>query len=321
MKGNTMSKPHKHKKGKVIKRIFIGISIFAGILLLVIGGYVYGVLGSAQRAAKTAFAPLKTTNTQKTTSNLKELKPFSILLLGVDTRDNNLAGRSDSMIVATINPNSQKTTLVSIPRDTFVPDVSINKINSAYADNGAQGAIDSVNKLLNIKIDHYMTINFEGLTQLVDAVGGINVNSDIDFTTSHTVKAQGNVDYHFNKEMNHLNGEKALAYSRERYNDPSGDYGRQNRQVQIVNAILAKSKSMQTLTNYNDLFNILGTNIKTDLSWNNLKVLFNEYRPAFNSFSNTGLKGEGKMINNLSYQVVPESETTRVHNIISAQLK
>lgn len=316
-----MSKPHKHKKGKVIRRIFIGISIFTDIALLVIGGYIYGIMGSAQRAAKTAFAPLKTTNTQKTTNNLKELKPFSILLLGVDTRDNNLAGRSDTMIVATINPNLQKTTLVSIPRDTFVPNVSINKINSAYADNGAQGAIDSVNNLLNIKIDHYMTINFEGLTQLIDSIGGITVNSDIDFTTSHTVKAQGNVDYHFNKGLNHLNGEKALAYSRERYNDPSGDYGRQRRQVQVVNAILAKSKSTKTLTNYNDLFNILGNNIKTDLSWNNMKVLFNEYRPAFNSFSNTGLKGDGKIINNLSYQIIPKSEIKRVNDIISSQLK
>lgn len=316
-----MSKPHKHKKGKVIRRIFIGISIFTGIALLVICGYIYGIMGSAQRAAKTVFAPLKTTNTQKTTNNLKELKPFSILLLGVDTRDNNLAGRSDTMIVATINPNLQKTTLVSIPRDTFVPNVSINKINSAYADNGAQGAIDSVNNLLNIKIDHYMTINFEGLTQLVDTIGGITVNSDIDFTSSHTVKAQGNVDYHFNKGLNHLNGEKALAYSRERYNDPSGDYGRQRRQVQVVNDILAKSKSTKTLTNYTDLFNILGNNIKTDLSWSNMKVLFNEYRPAFNSFSNTGLKGDGKIINNLSYQIIPKSEIKRVNDIISSQLK
>lgn len=305
------------RKHKLTKRLFISIGVISAIIVLLVGGYIQGVLGAAHRASNNAFAPLKTTNSQKeTTTQIANNDPFTILLMGVDSRDANLSGRSDTMIVATINPKKKTTTLVSIPRDTYVDGTTINKLNSAYADGGAENTIKHINTLLNIKINHYATLNFQGLVQLIDSIGGISVQSPLEFTTSHTVEAQGNKDYHFVKGLNNLDGEKALAYSRERYNDPNGDYGRQGRQAQVIQAVLTKVKNVQSLNNYNDLFNILGNNVKTDLTWDNLKSLFTDYRGAFTTINSNVLQGEGQTINGLSYQIASKEEINRVHNVL-----
>lgn len=305
------------RKHKLTKRIFISIGVVSVIIVLLVGGYIYGVLGAAHRASNNAFAPLKTTNSQKeTTTQIANKDSFTILLMGVDSRDADLSGRSDTMIVATINPKKNTTTMVSIPRDTYVDGTTINKLNSAYADGGAENTIKHINTLLDIKINHYATLNFRGLVQLIDSIGGISVQSPLEFTTSHTVEAQGNKDYHFVKGFNNLDGEKALAYSRERYNDPSGDYGRQTRQAQVIQAVLTKVKNVQSLNNYNDLFNILGNNVKMDLTWDNLKSLFTDYRNAFTTFNSNVLQGEGKTINGLSYQIASKEEINRIHNVL-----
>lgn len=305
------------RKHKLTKRIFISIGVVSVVIVLLIGGYIYGVLGAAHRASDSAFVPLKTTDSQKeTTTQITNKDSFTILLMGVDSRDADLSGRSDTMIVATVNPKTNTTTMVSIPRDTYVEGTTINKLNSAYADGGAENTIKHINTLLDIKINHYATLNFRGLVQLIDSIGGISVQSPLEFTTSHTVEEQGNKDYHFVKGLNDLNGEKALAYSRERYNDPSGDYGRQARQAQVIQAVLTKIKNVKTLNNYNDLFNILGSNVKTDLSWDNFKSLFTDYRNAFTTFNSNVLKGDGQTINGLSYQIASKDEINRIHNVL-----
>lgn len=310
----------KRKSKKLFKRIILTL-VCSIVLLIAIGAiYFFGVLGSAKRAASSSFAPLKTTeNVNTAKNNLGQKKPFSLLIMGVDSRDQNLSGRSDTMIVATVNPK-KGITLVSIPRDTYVQGTSINKINSAYADGGAANAISHVNSLLNIKLQHYITINFDGLVELVNEVGGISVNSELDFTSSHTTQAQGNQNYHFSKGLNHLNGEQALAYSRERYNDPNGDYGRQMRQQQVIEALLKKLETAKTLTNYHTIFNVLSANVKTDFSWDSLNLLFKNYHQALGQTQSTTLKGSGQTINGLSYQIVAQPEIERVHDIIENQI-
>lgn len=310
------------RKHKILRNILIGLGVAFVVATLMIGGYIYGMLGSAHRASNNAFAPIKTTKSiEETKTQIKNKEPFTILIMGVDSRDNDVSGRSDTMIVATINPNNKTTSMVSIPRDTYVEGTTINKLNSAYADGGPENTINHINSLLNIKIDHYSTLNFNGLVQLVDAIGGISVVSNIEFESSHSVKEQGNKDYHFVKGVNQLDGEKALAYSRERYNDPNGDYGRQARQSQVIQAILNKIKNLNSLSNYDNLFNILGNNVKTDLTWSNFKSLFINYRSSFTSFKTDVLHGEGQMVNGFSYQIASNEEINRIHNILTESLK
>lgn len=131
-------------------------------------------------------------NTYKTVERIPVLKnhdsneAFSVLLLGIDNGDlnRNDVGRTDTMIVATVNPKNSQIKLVSIPRDTYVEIVGRSKkdkINHAYAFGGASMSIATVEKLLDIPIDYYVEMNLKGLKELVDAVGGIEVNNPFNF--------------------------------------------------------------------------------------------------------------------------------------------
>ncbi len=156
--------------------------------------------------------------------------------MGIDTGDLGRVdqGRSDTMMVATVSPEDQQTTIVSIARDTYVDIVghgTKDKINHAYAFGGPAMSMDTVQKYLDIPVDHYISINMAGLKELVDAVGGIEVNNDLTFS-------QDNYDFTIGKIT--LDGDQALAYSRMRHEDPNGDYGRQERQRKIVEELLRK---------------------------------------------------------------------------------
>ncbi|WP_317951459.1 LCP family glycopolymer transferase, partial [Rossellomorea marisflavi] len=145
--------------------------------------------------------------------------PFSVLLLGVDERAGD-KGRSDTMIVVTVNPHEKTTKMLSIPRDTLVDIVgrgTRDKINHAYAFGGVEMSMDTVEEFLDIPIDYYAKINMEGFKDIVNAVGGVTVNNDFTFSSG---------GYTFNEGQLSLNGEKALAYTRMRKQDPRGDFGR-----------------------------------------------------------------------------------------------
>lgn len=326
------SRNHRSNKSKKQrpKKKHLGLKIFLILLALIfVGGglYVYGFMSHAKESATEAFAPLKNTQDTKTaTAAIKAKKPFSVLIMGVDSRDENLVGRSDTMIVATINPTTKQTTLVSIPRDTYVTGVTINKLNSAYADGsvngsasgGAENAITAVNKLLDIKIDHYMTINWDGFEELVNAVGGVTVNSTLAFSQKAT---DSGPSYSFVKGENKINGAQALAFARMRHEDPQGDYGRQARQREVISAILRKMKSLNTLVSYKPILGALGNNVKTDLTWTQMQALFLNYRPALSKQVSDNLQGNGETIDGLSYQVASQAEITRVHDLLIGQLK
>src|SRR5699024_10998958 len=144
--------------------------------------------------------------------------------LGVDTGalGRTEKGRSDSMMVVTVNPQKEETTIVSLDRDIMADMLddgqTFDKMNHAYAYGGEELAMDAAEKLLDIPIDHFVTINMQGLRDLIDAVGGITVNNKIAFTLEGVRVPKGKVK---------LNGKNGLAYARMRKQDPDGDIGRQ----------------------------------------------------------------------------------------------
>ena len=206
-------------------------SIFA---ILVIGsfGYAFSIYANVKDTMDIAYTPvavetLRTTNTVSvadssdaadeesqaeaeamTPSELLEAgEPISILLLGVDTGylGRTEQGRSDSMVVITINPHTQKTTLLSIPRDTYTEIVgngTSDKINHAYAFGGTAMSINTVQQMLDIPIDFYVMVNMAGIQEIVDAVGGITVESPLAFNQN---------DFEFVEGTNQLDGEAALG--------------------------------------------------------------------------------------------------------------
>lgn len=310
-KNDNQKKPKKSKSRKIL------LSILTIVLLLITAGAAYGynIFRDAKKTANEFYTPSKNSNAdsvKKATEKISDKKPISILILGTDSRDEDLGGRSDTMIVATLNPQHKKTTLVSIARDTYVEGVSLNKINSAYADGGSDKAIEVVDNLLDIKLDHYVTMNFEGLKSLVDAVGGVEVKSNLNFSYD---------GHSFTEGVNTLNGDEALAYSRMRKEDPRGDYGRQIRQRQVITAVINKLKSPAALTSYKGVLSSLGNNVKTDISFDQLIKIAQNYNGAFDNVISDNLQGDGQMINGLSYQIVSEDELNRVKNLIKGELQ
>lgn len=253
---------------------------------------------------------------KKSQVNLNNKEPFSVLLLGIDTGDDGRVeqGRSDTTIVATVNPRDKQTTLVSLARDTYV-DIpgqgKQDKLNHAYAFGGASLAMDTVENYLNIPINHYVSINMAGLKELVNAVGGIEVNNNLTFS-------QDGYDFTIGKIS--LDGEQALSYSRMRYEDPNGDYGRQERQRKVIEGIVQKVLSLNSVSNYQEILTAVSDNMKTDLSFDDMKKIALDYRSAFGKVKQDQLQGTGFMQDGVSYQRVDEQELTRVQQELKNQL-
>ena len=221
------------------------------------------------------------------TSNKKLDEPFTLLLMGVDSETDglnaNAAFNGDTLMLITFNPHTLNATMFSIPRDTYVPIACNNnrhaKINSSAA-YGTSCVIDTVEQLTDITIDYYVKINFKGVVDLVDALGGIEVDIEApDFNYNHGVNCGGkfceqNSDrntsasgmIYLDPGLQTINGEAALAYARCRHLYLQSDIDRNRHQQQVVEAIAKKASSMENLTNLEDILNSITKNITTNMS-------------------------------------------------------
>ena len=165
-------------------------------------------------------------------------EPFYVLLLGTDGRPGEEVYRSDSIILARIDPTEKKASLISIPRDTMVVyNGETMKINATHAVNGPQGVVEAVNDLCfngEQKISHYAEINFEGMEDLIDAVGGI------DLEATEEVDDPEHLDIKIEKGFQHMDGATALTYARCRYTYVDGDFTRMRHQRQVLSALAKK---------------------------------------------------------------------------------
>lgn len=263
---------------------------------------------------------------------IQNTEPFSILLMGVDTgsesRQEQWVGNSDSMIIVTVNPQTNRTTITSLERDILVELIDEKgkstdmqaKLNAAYANGGASMAIETIEALLDIPIDYYMQINMQGLVDLVDAVGGITVTNDFDYP----IKIYDwEPEYTATVEpgTHKVNGEQALVYSRMRYDDPEGDYGRQRRQRVVIGKILDKLLALDSISNYRRILQAVSSNMQTDIEITSATIpsLLN-YREAFQMLENNQLYGEDAEINGGSYQIVTAKHLLEIQNKIKKEL-
>lgn len=250
---------------------------------------------------------------------LAQKKPVSILLLGTDTgalgRD--YKGRTDTMMIMTLNPQKQTTTIVSLPRDMKVnlpdyPDDSPAKINAAYTFGGVKECVKTVQEHFNIPIDYYVLVNMGGMEKAINQVGGIDVKSPLTFDYESA---------HFQKgKAYHLNGSNALKFSRMRYDDPQGDYGRQQRQRIVIMALLKKSVSYKTILNQQFLKTIADSS-QTDLTFNNMMTLAKDYRGTNAKIVQDHAQGHGAEEDGQDYEIVPTSEQQRITDLLQNSLK
>lgn len=290
-------------------------------VVVIAGAYAFRMYGDTRNAINGTFQQIS--GRVDASKKIKENKPLSFLLLGTDTGalGRKQKGNSDTMIVVTVNPQTKKTTMVSIPRDTLAniqnrSTRNLQKVNAAYFLGGPTTAVKTVEDLLDIPIDYYVTINMGGLSKIVDAVGGVDVN--VPFSWNDTAHDAGI----FTKGPAHLNGKRALQFARMRDEDPKGDYGRQLRQQEIIKAIMKKVLSTSTLANYEPLLKSLKGNLQMNLTFDDLVGIGSnsKYRAALHNLKRDQVKGTGAWIGNGSYQVASTKELQRVSDLINTSL-
>lgn len=230
---------------------------------------------------------------------------ISVALFGVDSNKQRLAtgdaGRSDSIILMSINPKTNQSQMLSIPRDTYSEMVgkgTNEKIAHAYAYGGAKMAIDSVEKLMNVPIDYYATINMDGMHEMVDEVGGIDVVSNATFTSNGNRFVKG--------QESHLNGDQAMSFIRSRKEDGAGgDFGRQERQQIVIQALATKVLSVDSVTKLDSILKNVEDNVVTDLSFDDLKGLATGYNGAVRNVKKAQLQGEGSILEDGLWYFLP----------------
>ncbi len=294
------------------------IIVLSGIIALFLAGgsYAFSVYHSLSKAADTMHAPIERVKSEKRVEQvtIEKQQPLSVLLLGVDEREGD-RGRTDSMIVLTVNPNLGSVKMVSIPRDTrtvIAGRDGEDKINHAYAFGGVELAMETVERFLDIPIDYYVKVNMEGFSGLVDAVGGVSVTNPFAFTYGEDQFSTGEIT---------LDGESALNYTRMRYEDPRGDFGRQERQRAIIKAVLDKGASLSSLTNFDKIFAELGQSVKTNLSFEQMLGIAGKYRDAAKNIEQLELNGTGTKINSIYYYLVTDGEKQRVQMELKQHLE
>ena len=243
------------------------------------------------------------------TSNKSIKEPFTVLLMGVDSEidglNANAAFNGDTLMLITFNPKTLNATMFSIPRDTYVPIACNNnryaKINSSAA-YGTSCVIDTVEQLTDITIDYYVKINFKGVVDLVDALGGIEVDIEApDFNYNHGVNCGGrfceqNSDrdtsasgmIYLDPGLQTINGEEALAYARCRHLYLQSDIDRNKHQQQVVEAIARKAASLDSLTKIEEILNAVTKNITTNMASEQILSFYDILKSMISSSLNDG---------------------------------
>lgn len=298
---------HKPKKKKWIWVTLVIFFLFVG------GGgtYAYSILHNVKSAVDTKLhKPVKGIDVDATKKKVEKKEPINILLLGVDERSYD-KGRSDTMIVMTLDPANDHMQLVSIPRDTRTEIIgrgTQDKINHSYAFGGSEMSVATVENFLDIDLDYYVRMNMEGLEQLVNVVGGVTVNNDFTFTQGGHTFSTGKLQ---------LNGDEALAYVRMRKKDPQGDIGRNERQRQVIEGIIKKSASVNVVNQIDDILDVLGNNMVTNMKFADMRNLASNYRSARKDMSTYQMAGQGTRIDGIYYQLMSVEEVEKAHGMIS----
>ena len=221
------------------------------------------------------------TSSQETASSGKSItEPFTILLMGIDSTDEvlskNAVANGDTLILITFNPKTLNATMLSIPRDTYVPiacwsDKAENKITHA-AGYGTDCMMKTIEEYLDINIYYYAKINFKGLVKLVDAVGGVEVDVPKELCTDDSSRG-GQICIQPGRQT--LNGEQALVFARNRKSLANGDFGRAQHQQEIIMALVNKMKTINSVSQLTGILNTISNSLDTNLTTKQILSFYN----------------------------------------------
>lgn len=317
------------------KRRWVRWLVILSCMLLVIGA---AGAGAAYYLAKKAVSDIPTVDLNRGTLAARggATDPVNFLLIGSDSRldvDDSYGGdeiggqRSDTIMIAQLDPRRDKGIVVSIPRDTRVdiPGHGADKINAAYSIGGVQLAVDTIKEFTNLPIHHYIEINFAGFSDVVDAVGGVDICVDQpirDKMSGLDLKEAG---------CHHLTGEFALAYARSRspqiyedgkwHDDTAGDFGRIQRQQTFMRALMKRAISVNAVGRWQELSKAVQKGVRIDegLDFDKFMALYSKFAEMTpDKVEMLSVPGTAEMIKGVSYVVAKEPDTTNLFRTLGA---
>lgn len=314
---------------KIGKKIFLMCLAIVGLTLG--AGLVYGA-NLFQFSSGEISKTFKQLDGEEVTP-IDATEPLTILLMGVDmdqaTRGGDWeGGRSDSMILVTVNPKTRETTMMSLTRDIMVEiaDASgqstgtVEKLNHSYSYGQAPMAIATIEKMMDINIDRYIEINMDGLVELVNAIGGIEVDNTLGFPISISEYEPAYTS--IVPTGRHLvNGDQALVYARMRYDDPEGDIGRQRRQREVITAIVKKLLQLDGFTQYKNILQAISSNMRTNIEISPATIpSLLGYKDSVGKLNSYQLQGVDELIDELYYQLPPSQHLLDMQNVLKKSL-
>lgn len=322
MRSKTRVDQQNKKSRKVYRVLLYTVASF-----LVIGAAYGGYVGAKFYQALNQIQDVSDMENEEVEDNVEEEEDLelvkkrvrngntiSIMIAGVDSEHGRFVGRSDVLMVAAIDLDNGESSLLSIPRDTYVEIAGTgeyDKINHAYA-KGVNTAVDTVEKYLDIPIDYHVSINFTGFVRFIDFLGGIEL--DVERRIFHNLHPDRVYLY---PGVQKVNGTNALEYVRFRA-DNEGDFGRNRRQQQVLKEVLNQTTSLRTVTRVPEVLDIMGDNIRTNMDTSTmLSLVRNLSSLTGDNVESLRLTGDGMMINGVYYVDVDEE----VHQEVVEQLQ
>lgn len=311
----------KRRRGKIIRR-----SLVCTLLLMLVTAGTAAALWFNSIVARLNDAGIITDELRAVLADSDVTRePFYMLLLGTDGRPGESTYRTDSIILARVDATTQQVTLISIPRDTkVVYNGSTMKINAVFTygqiddGNGAEEMVEAVNELCGVEISEYAEINFQGMENLIDAVGGI----DLYIPEGDAVEGDSHLDVDVPAGQQHLDGEHALAFARSRYLFADGDYTRMRHQRMVLGALADKILNNLDIGTIPAILDSLADMVHTSLSVDEILSLVSAMRgmdtDSMYSANIPSWAGEDTYIDGQSYVFVYEDELAAMMERVDA---
>lgn len=316
-----MNKKVKNKKEKKAKKGHTALKVILIILLIIALLIALFVCYSAYKNGWGVKGMLQTAMGQDE-RHLKDLDPFTVLIMGVS--EDISSKLTDTIMVASYNPKTQKATLLSIPRDTFVGTnkqkaTSYDKINALYQ-SSPEKTLNAVNKITGLDIKYYVVISNNALVQLVDKIGGVEFDVPIDMNYDDSSQ---NLSIHLKKGKQKLTGEQAEGLVRFRKNNNGTSYsaeygdndiGRMRTQREFVTEVVKQTLQLKNITKIGSFIDIVKENVTTNITnWSMIKDYI-AYAVDFNTenIQTASIPGEADYYNKLSFFIYDKKETTKL---------
>ena len=236
----------------------------------------------------------------------------TVMIMGVDERADDV-GRSDTLMIATLDSDKNQAALLSVPRDTRVKikGHGFDKINAAYAYGGRKLTQETIESLLNTHIDHYIKINVHGFTKIIDALGGIDIDVEKRMYYEDPWDDDGGLYIDLRPGMQHMDGKTAITYVR--YRDEEGDIGRIKRQQNFMKAVMDKLVSPTIIPKLPAIVSAVSDSVETDMSVSEILSFLGTLQDAKdNGLKSEMLPGKPVYIEGISYWVPDISKTRQI---------